>query len=44
MDFPDRSGQYKHGSWKRVVWYLILLIVILVLMWKMPEITRHLPF
>ncbi len=38
----DRSPRrIKPGSWKRVVWYAILLIVLLVLMWKMPAIVER---
>jgi hypothetical protein len=44
MKFPDRHVQRrKVGSWKRIVWYLILLAVILVLMWQMPAIVHRLP-
>ncbi len=44
MKFSDRPVQRrKVGSWKRVVWYLILLAAILLLMWQMPAIVRWLP-
>ena len=44
MKPPDRVAQRrKVGSWKLVVWYLILLIVLIFLIWQMPAIVRRLP-
>ena len=36
MKLPDRPVQ-RRGSWKRVIWYLILLAIILILIWQMPR-------
>jgi hypothetical protein len=36
-----RAKRINPGSWKRVIWYLILLIVTLILIWQMPEIARR---
>ena len=42
MRLSDRPARRK-GSWKRIIWYLILLAVIVILMWQMPAIVRRLP-
>jgi len=35
--------QYRAG-WGRIIWYMILLVVVLILIWKMPSITPMLRF
>jgi polyferredoxin len=42
MKLSDRPVQ-RRGSWKRVIWYLILLAIILILIWQMPAIVRRVP-
>ena len=42
MKLSDRPVR-RRGSWKRVIWYLILLAAILILIWQMPEIVRRMP-
>ena len=42
MRLSDRPVR-RRGSWKRVIWYLILLVIILIMMWKMSAIVRWLP-
>ena len=42
MKLSNRSAQ-RMGLWKRVIWYLILLAIILILIWQMPAIVRRIP-
>ena len=41
MKLERSPRRIKPGSWKRVVWYVILLIVLLILMWQMPAIVER---
>ena len=42
MKLSNRPAQ-RMGSWKRVIWYLILLAIILILIWQMPAIVHRIP-
>lgn len=42
QDRPYRTR--KPGSWGKLIWYVILLIIVLILMWKMDAIVMRLPF
>lgn len=45
METGDRQYRnLKPGSWGKLIWYLLLLILVLVLMWQMEPIVKRLPF
>lgn len=39
----DVKRQYRTG-WGRIIWYVFLLVVVLILIWEMPNITPMLRF